>query len=109
MGGGGRGGERSEAGVPAVRRGVKTGTRWASIGSAVGDRRGRRGGFAPQPSLEAVLLDPQAPLLREGMVKFNRDYDGVLALWETLWREALAKLDQRGDDAEKAVTADPAP
>jgi formylglycine-generating enzyme len=41
------------------------------------------GGFTPQQFAEMVLLDPDAPLVREGMVKFdNRDYDGTLSLWE---------------------------
>jgi formylglycine-generating enzyme required for sulfatase activity len=41
------------------------------------------GGFAPRQIAEAVMLDPDAPLVREGMAKFDhRDYDGALALWE---------------------------
>ena len=41
------------------------------------------GGFAPQGVAEGINLDRNAPLLREGMAKFdNRDYDGALELWE---------------------------
>jgi len=42
------------------------------------------GGFAPRQVGELVMLDPDAPLVREGMLKFDhRDYDGTLALWES--------------------------
>jgi len=42
------------------------------------------GGFAPQRWWELVALDPDAPLVREGMVKFESgDHDGALALWES--------------------------
>jgi tetratricopeptide (TPR) repeat protein len=41
------------------------------------------GGFAPLQYAELVALDLDAPLVREGLAKFeNRDYDGALALWE---------------------------
>jgi tetratricopeptide (TPR) repeat protein len=41
------------------------------------------GGFAPLRYAELVALDQDAPLVHEGLQKFeNRDYDGALALWE---------------------------
>jgi len=41
------------------------------------------GGFAPLPVAEMVLLDEDAPLVHEGMVKFDKsDYAGVRWLWE---------------------------
>jgi hypothetical protein len=40
------------------------------------------GGFTPQPFAELVLLDEDAPLVFEGMVKFdNSDYAGVRWLY----------------------------
>jgi formylglycine-generating enzyme required for sulfatase activity len=41
------------------------------------------GGFTPLAYPEEVDLDRDAPLVREGMARFdNRDYDGALSLWE---------------------------
>jgi hypothetical protein len=42
------------------------------------------GGFAPQQFGEFVALDQDAPLVKEGMAKFeSRDYAGALSLWES--------------------------
>lgn len=42
------------------------------------------GGFTPQTVSEQVVLDQDAPLVHEGMVKFDgRDYAGARSLWES--------------------------
>ena len=42
------------------------------------------GGFAPQTDEDPVLLDQDAPLVHEGMKKYDsRDYAGARSLWES--------------------------
>jgi len=56
----------------------------AALADAINDAADQIiGGFAPQRWWEWVALDQDAPLVHEGMVKFERrDYDGALSLWE---------------------------